>query len=237
MGKILRNRTTITLNGHIMSKNNEAWLNRWQQNNIGFHLDEVNSTLIHYWSTLNTQPGDSVFVPLCGKSLDMIWLQKQGLHVTGAELSAIATKAFFTENRIPVTETPAASHTLWETEGIRILQGDFFALDAGSLSAETIFDRAALIALPPELQSRYVEQLLRIAPNIKSILLSTVSYDTNLMNGPPYSTPDSIVRTLYQPYFNVDLIATTTQSVSERFRQRGLEFMTDYVFKLERQGF
>ena len=40
-------------------------------------------------------------MPLCGKSLDLLWLRDQGHLVIGVELSATAFEDFCLENGIP----------------------------------------------------------------------------------------------------------------------------------------
>ena len=47
------------------------------------------------------QPSASILVTWCGKSVDMPWLCSQGYNVVGIELSAIAVRQFFEENKIP----------------------------------------------------------------------------------------------------------------------------------------
>lgn len=67
----------------------EFWHDRWLNSQIGFHQSEVNSYLQEHWSE-HFQDRGTVFVPLCGKSRDMVWLCDQGHTVIGSELSAIA---------------------------------------------------------------------------------------------------------------------------------------------------
>ena len=43
------------------------WHQRWENNEIGFHEGDVNRYLDQYFTNLNLQQGDTVFVPLCGK--------------------------------------------------------------------------------------------------------------------------------------------------------------------------
>ena len=87
----------------------DFWHARWQENRIGFHLPETHHLLVRYWPVLQTVPGERILVPLCGKSLDMLWLLEQGCRVTGIEISRIAVEAFFAENRIePVIEQSGA---------------------------------------------------------------------------------------------------------------------------------
>ncbi|MDE2387962.1 MAG: thiopurine S-methyltransferase, partial [Betaproteobacteria bacterium] len=78
----------------------EYWQERWNRNDTGFHQTEINPYLREFWQRLQLSPASTVLVPLCGKSLDMLWLRQQGHAVLGVELSTIAAQAFFTENKL-----------------------------------------------------------------------------------------------------------------------------------------
>lgn len=210
------------------------WLHRWQNNNIGFHLEQINPNLPAYWPALSARPGSRVFVPLCGKSLDMLWLRQQNLQVSGAELSPVAVEAFFRENQLPVETEQLKQHQRWYSSGVEILLGDFFTLPSGLFDARYIYDRASLIALPPASQPKYVEQLINLSPNVEQMLLSTLSYDTSKLQGPPFSTPKEQVQQLFEHHFNIELVQEKEGPPTERFRNRGLDTMTDYVFRLRR---
>lgn len=54
------------------------WHRRWLNNEIGFHQSEVNPFLLEHFSALQLPPGRRVFVPLCGKTLDIGRLLSQG---------------------------------------------------------------------------------------------------------------------------------------------------------------
>ena len=73
----------------------EYWRDRWQQNRIEFHQDAVSPYLQRFLAELKLAPGARVFVPLCGKSKDMLWLSAQGYGVFGVEVSPLAVAAFF----------------------------------------------------------------------------------------------------------------------------------------------
>jgi thiopurine S-methyltransferase len=61
----------------------EFWHERWETGQIAFHKHEYNNHMQAFINHLKLQPGDHILVPLCGKSLDMLWLLNQGYHVTG----------------------------------------------------------------------------------------------------------------------------------------------------------
>jgi thiopurine S-methyltransferase len=81
----------------------EFWHERWQQNEIGFHDKEINEHLQQYWPAFNIALNSRIFVPLCGKSKDLLWLLAQGYEVIGVELSPLAVQAFFDENGLSAT--------------------------------------------------------------------------------------------------------------------------------------
>ncbi len=74
------------------------WHKRWADNQIGFHQGQVNSYLQTHWPALGLETGSRVLVPLCGKSLDLVWLAGQGYRVLGVELSRRAVEDFFREH-------------------------------------------------------------------------------------------------------------------------------------------
>lgn len=153
---------------------NALWRNCWREQQIDFHQSAVNPLLIRFWPTLGLAPGSRVFVPLCGKSLDMIWLAAQGHAVIGVELSSIAVSTFFRENNLKPARRQAGAFTLWEHGRLAILCGDYFALrphDLGQIAA--VYDRAALTALAEGTRARYVAHLRALAPAGCEVLLLT----------------------------------------------------------------
>ena len=76
------------------------WESRWQEDRIGFHLKEVNPYLIRFSDQLLHQNTDRIFVPLCGKTLDLCWLTTKMKKVIGVELVSKAVQDFFAENNI-----------------------------------------------------------------------------------------------------------------------------------------
>ena len=136
------------------------WHSRWESNKIGWHADQVNQNLIEYFSKLNLVDGDKIFVPLCGKSVDMLYLLQRGLKVVGVEMSEIAAKQFFKENKLEYSVSKADDLILYEGDGIQIFCGDFFTLKANHLvDVKAVYDRASLIALDKALRQKYVNHL------------------------------------------------------------------------------
>lgn len=214
----------------------EFWLERWEKNEIRFHQQEVNRSLQKYWPRLGLPRGATVLVPLCGKSLDMVWLRAQGYRVLGIELIQRAVRDFFAENGIDTTVSKQPPFERWEADGISIWCGDFFDLTAADVKDITgLYDRASLIAFPPEVRPRYVAKLGELLqPGVESLLI-TVSYPQQQMPGPPFAVSEDEVRKLYADKFAVEVLHTQDILAKEpRFRERGLTRMEAQAFRARR---
>lgn len=214
--------------------NNEFWLERWESGETGFHQDEINSYLRQYWDELNTASDAVVFVPLCGKSNDMLWLRQQGRRVLGVELSPIAVQAFFRENNLIPHCTTTGKFDRYEAAGISVLCGDFFDLSKEDLAkVSAVYDRASLIALPPEMRERYVRHLESILPPATQILLITFDYPQHEMPGPPFAVSKSEVEALYSGHASVRLLAQLdVLPQNPRFQLRGMSSLYENIFLL-----
>ena len=210
------------------------WIDRWQQNQIGFHSDEINRHLYQYWPTLNIAPGTRVFVPLSGKSNDLLWLLAQGYEVIGVELSPLAVKAFFDENGLPVSTSRQGKFIISETDGLRIYCGDFFELTASDLTeVGAVYDRASLVALPPEMRAAYATHMQHLLDQGTKTLLVAFDYPQHEMQGPPFSVQTPEVLKLYQNWCNVELLYS--EDILDRepgFRAKGLSLLQEQVYGL-----
>ncbi|OUS26128.1 thiopurine S-methyltransferase [Gammaproteobacteria bacterium 45_16_T64] len=171
------------------------WHQRWNENDIGFHEADTNPLLIKHFSALPVNPGARIFLPLCGKSLDALWLLSQGFHVLGAELSALAVEQLFSGMQVNPTKTELGSVVRYSAQNIDIFVGDIFDVSAEQLgNVDAVYDRAALVALPEEIRKKYVPHVINITGAAYQLLLS-YSYDQSLMDGPPFSiTPEEVER-------------------------------------------
>lgn len=213
----------------------DFWLERWEQNQIGFHQDDFNNHLQAFWDQLQIPAGSNIFVPLCGKSQDLLWLRAQGYGVIGVELSPIAVRDFFAENRLEPTITTHGVLQRWEADGLVIWLGDFFALSAAEVAqCAGAFDRASLIALPPAMRERYAQHLIQILPTHCRTLLITLEYDQQQMNGPPFAVHEAEVQALYADALAVSLLfVTDVLDDSPGFRLRGLTKLEEKVYVLQ----
>lgn len=159
----------------MTNRDDVLWQQCWCDRQTDFHQATVNPLLTKFWAGLELGEGSRVFVPLCGMSLDMIWLAGQGHEVIGVELSPIAVQAFFHENHLEPVRTRVGAFDRWQSGKLGILCGDYFSLtkeDIGPVDA--VYDRASLTALAEGIRGRYVAQLRLLVPDACKILLLTV---------------------------------------------------------------
>ena len=207
------------------------WESRWQEGRIGFHLPEVNSYLLRYSDKLLTQNPESVFVPLCGKTLDLLWLAERTKKVVGIELVHKAVKDFFKENKLTHSIQQSGKLNLFSSDTIVLFQGDFFDLNKEqTASFDAIYDRASIVSLDQPERERYVNHLMSFLEPGGRILLITLEYDQNQMTGPPFSVPADEIERLYALYGELELLETS-DILDERFRKKGLDGMLERVFQ------
>jgi thiopurine S-methyltransferase len=212
----------------------EYWNQRWASNQIGFHEGRVNVYLARHYAELGLAPGETVFVPLCGKSVDLRWLAERGVHVLGIELSPIAVASFFAEQGLTPRTRKDGAFTVWESGPIRLLCGDYFALTPAYLAGvHAVYDRAALIALPPKRRTDYVAHLDRLLPGARRTLLVTLEYPQEQMEGPPFSVGEREVHKLFAGARIDRLGAQDVLTDNPRFREKGLTSLLECAYRIE----
>ncbi len=218
------------------------WLERWQRNEIGFHRSSFNPGLTTFWPRLRIPAGSTVLVPLCGKSLDLIWLHRQGYRVVGVETSSLAVEAFFRENGLSARVARRGDFDCYSIDDLTILCGDFFDLGPELVpEIGAFYDRAALIAMPENLRRRYARHLAATVPaNVRGLLI-TLEYPRDEMAGPPFSVDDTQLSHLLAGDFRItelhrqDLLSEASEEAS-RWRAKGLTRLEEKVFALNRES-
>ena len=206
------------------------WESRWQEDRIGFHLKEVNPYLIRFSDQLLHQNPDSVFVPLCGKTLDLCWLTTKTKKVIGVELVSKAVQDFFAENNIDYLIQQDETLQKFSSKSIDIYLGDFFDLNPEQTSSfKAIYDRASIVAIEKPERREYVDHLISFLDPAGRILLITLEYNQNQMEGPPYSVPAEEIESLFAPLGSLKLLETC-DILDDRFRNKGLTRLLEHVF-------
>ena len=212
------------------------WLEYWENNETNWHSDVVTQELEEYLGLLKLEPGDTVFFPLCGKSLDMIYMLNRGFSVIGVELSEIGIKQFFHENGLDFTISQVGEFDLYSAKNIEIYCGDFFSLTSKYLyGVKAVFDRKSLIALDQNLRQKYVKHLNDIISLGVRILLITLHYPQHQMSGPPFSVDKSEVESLFSMAFNYqELKSFQDIENGPKLERSGVDYIENAAYCLQK---
>jgi thiopurine S-methyltransferase len=211
------------------------WLQRWQDDLIGFHQAEVNPHLVRFWSATGVAAGERVLVPLCGKSRDMLWLGERH-PVLGVELSPIAVSSFFREAGLVPQCREEGAFSVCEAQGVRLLCGNFFQLDAEQLGGvRGVYDRASLIALPPALRREFASRLGDLLPAGVVMLMVTLDYEQSQMSGPPFAVAAPEIEALFGARWSLRLLdEQDVLATHPAFQERGLTRLRESVYLLQK---
>jgi thiopurine S-methyltransferase len=186
-------------------------------------MPKPHAALERYWSSLKLAAGSRVFVPLAGKSLDLVWLARAGHQVVGIELSPVAVEEFRIEH-------PGES-------GIDLRCGNFFDLTPDTLGPiDAIFDRASLVALPPAMRRDYVAHITALSEPATQTLLVTMEYEQSQMKGPPHAVLESEVQGLYGAQHDIATLERLEVLADyPRMIERGVTALAERVYRLKRR--
>ena len=191
----------------------EFWINKWKNKEIGFHQENYNEYLTEFWPEI-CKDKQAVLVPLCGKTKDMLYLIEKGHQVIGIDVSEIAAKEFFLENKIEFEVREEENYKVFFNEDISFFVGDIFDIKLDELKgAKYLFDRASLIALPPEIRKKLAHLLFRDL-KITDGLVITMSFDDDEL-GPPFSVPPADVVDLLAGKYKITEVETHIEQGSE----------------------
>jgi thiopurine S-methyltransferase len=229
----------------------EFWLERWRTGATGWHQSVTHPFLLRHGAWLlggddarrgaGDEPrgarGTRVFVPLCGASLDMLWLRRAGASVVGIDLAASAFRRFYDEAGLDPVVDRTCLFERWSADDIELLAGDFFDADASVLGAfDAVYDRAALFALPPELRERYATKVADLCPPGTRVLQVTFEYDQREMTGPPFAVwPDELAR-LYGDAFELECAERLdVLAENDGMRGRGVTALHECAWRMTRR--
>lgn len=212
----------------------DFWRERWEEGTTAWDQSVVHPTLAERWPALDLTPGSTVLVPLCGASVDMAWLADRGHRVMGTELSEIGVRHFFERVELTPQQRSVGAFTVFAAGPYELWCGDHFALTADDVSdVAAVYERASLVALPPEMRRTYAAHFTEIAPAGSITFLLTFVYDQTEMGGPPFSVGDAEVRELFADHFDVELAAD--DDITERnslLAERGVSSLREQLHLL-----
>jgi thiopurine S-methyltransferase len=214
----------------------DFWHERWRTGQTGFHQSAVHPFLVRWWPSLDVPADARVYVPLCGKSLDMAWLADIGHGVVGSELSALAIEEFFAAAGLAARRTEVDGYIRHAAGAFEILEGDALALTrqvTGPLGA--LYDRAALVALPPDMREPYFATLAALLPRGAIGLLISFEYPQQMKEGPPFSVETAAITRLCDARFTLrELERVDVLAENPKFAELGIPALLEIAYALQR---
>jgi thiopurine S-methyltransferase len=216
------------------------WQSRWRKGNIGFHMKDGYPQLREYWKSLPLPASPKVLVPLSGKSKDMQWIAGQDGNVTGVEISELAVRQFYDESGIAANVSSYSSFSIYRSKDITLWCGDFLKLPESKMPEfDLIYDKSALVALPPKMRQKYVKKIISLSGARTHILLHGFSYNQQEMNGPPFSVPVKEVESFYEDEFSIKMLEKNSLNTEkfQKFKKRGLgSHFIEYLLLLSKKS-
>lgn len=190
--------------------NNDEWKNRWVVRNIGFHQSQHDGLLDAKEDEMFGGKTKSIFMPLCGKTFDIVWMYKKGHTVCGVEIAEQAIKEFFDENEIDFdVETVENIGKLYKSKDglLRLYVADLFDMSRELCGQyDLIWDRRSLVAINLIDHEKYRDLVLSMMKDDGTYYLSTVEYDPAVWPGPPHTISDKVVKDIYGNYCTIELL-------------------------------
>ena len=216
------------------------WQSRWEKDKTGFHMPGGYPGLRTHWEKLTLPQNPHVFVPLCGKTEDMIWLSSNAGRVTGVEISEKAVREFFHENGLEPQTSSFADFTIYKSQNIEIWCGDFQKFPVHKIKPiDLIYDKAALVALPNRMRADYCIKIKELCHTNTAILLHHFDYDQSEMPGPPFSVPIEEIENHFGSEYVITQIEMNSLDIAQfqKFSKRGLKsYLIEYLLLLLCEG-
>ena len=175
----------------------------------------------------NGEQGLDFFLPLCGRSPDMVWLTSQGHRVTGVEWVEGAVVQFFTENKLDyeverdvnVGKVTATMYTA-KNVPITVYCCDFFSMSSDTLGQfDCIWDNGSVGSFHESQRPDYVCIMRMLLKSKGKMLLANFNYKLAGPLKPPYPLTREEVKEMYSTDFNV--VLAQSEGIDEFIRCYG----------------
>jgi len=184
----------------------------WNVDNIPWHNTEPNAALVKHWyRATGGRKEMRVLFPLCGASVDLAWLYRQGHTVVGVEGTWKAVEKLFSDANLEYDVLNLDSNTsrFMSTDSrLTVFVADMFSVTSKLVGTfDAVFDRGALEALNEEDRNLYLSIMRSCLRDEFTYLLSGFEYDSSLKEGPPRPLPPKTVNSLFQEFGSVSVLA------------------------------
>ncbi|CAK8673561.1 unnamed protein product [Clavelina lepadiformis] len=233
---IMCSHVTVKYN-HEDTLNEEYWKKIWENGQIhDFHHANVHEHLIKYKDHFLHQ-NCRVFIPLCGKSVDLNYLAECGHEVVGCELSETAILQFFQEHSMTFKQSqyPKAPFEVFKAadKNITIYKGDFLKLNSSVIGKfDAVWDQGAFIAIHPSQRLKYTDIMKDLISLDGKYLLFSLQFD-GVNSATPYSVTEMDMEETFGRYFDVSTLETYQKTESAFLKRDALSSAIVFVSLLK----
>jgi len=223
------------------------WQSRWVSGDSNWHFQNPNEFLVRHLEALKADREHvRIFLPLCGKTVDLVWLYNEGHTVVGLEgVPYVAEQVFKDANlAYKMFYDQEIEGFIFKTpdERLTVYSCDFFKVRPQLIGRfEAIFDRGAFEAIDVKDREAYSDLIFKIlAPKFR-IILTGYEYDTNVYEG----TPRNVNREEIYKLFGRQSLENGSSSMvsivekadfSEHGKQFNLKVMTKFVYLIQNEA-
>ena len=191
-----------------MSIKKDFWDTQYREGNTGWDIGRVSTPLKEYFDQL-TDKSVSILIPGAGNGYEAEYLNKLGFtDVTVVDISPTVITQF--KERIA------------NFPGNKIIDTDFFELTG---QFDLIIEQTFFCAIVPSLRSEYAEKVAGLLkPTGK---LAGLMFDAPLnTDHPPYGGSCEEYKAYFTPFFNVDIMDSSYNSIESRIGKEVFVKMT-----------
>lgn len=201
----------------------EKWLEAWQIGRTAFHQSAYNKAMVNHFKGQKLKD-KNVFIPLAGKSLDILFFLEKEANVIACEISPIAVEEFFKQSKLEFTTEVFKNFTIYKAKNLTFYLGDFFELTKTQVShVDVMYDRASVVALPKELRSKYYEKIDQLIHKKTHLLILTYTHDGPMEFGPPFYVPEEEIKKAYANMgHDLQMRAGNPEKTDGRFLEQGI---------------
>lgn len=177
------------------------WDSRYKSGNTGWDIGEISTPLKEYFDQL-TDKNLKILIPGGGNSYEAEYLFNQGF-----------TNVFVID--VSLTALNNLQHRIPEFPENQLIHANFFELDD---TFDLIIEQTFFCALNPELRPQYafkIKNLLKPKGKLVGLLFCIPLYN----NRPPFGGTKKEYLTYFTPYFNLEILNLSYNSVLERNNQ------------------
>ena len=217
----------------------DFWNQVWKEERLGFDQVEMNHYLKKSLSTWLLETSETIFVPLCGRSIDMWELHCLGHQIVGVEYVRDALEDFDKKFSLNMRKHFIRdSVECFETEDFKLYCADFFDLISADIpngeKPLKIWDRASLVALPNDLRREYYRQIEKLSGGNLDWLCLLFTFPAAANFGPPFSVSlTEVQQIMTDKGFNVKVLEERhLEPKNPKFVEAGISEFTETLIRV-----